>query len=141
MAISVFLDSNIILDLLDTDRPCSTEAQIIFNEIQNGSLQAYFSESVITTTDYVISKKFNYQQRIEIIQDLLSLINIIECTNDAVTASLQIKNADIEDALLYTLAKTKNVNYFISNDKKAQNKLSTTKLPVLGSKALVKLLV
>ena len=59
MAIKLFLDTNIILDVLDTERPFSKESQILFRFINDGTVTAYFSESVITTTDYILIKKFS----------------------------------------------------------------------------------
>jgi predicted nucleic acid-binding protein len=47
MAIKLCLDTNIILDVLDTERPFSKESQILFGLIDAGTVLAYFSESVI----------------------------------------------------------------------------------------------
>lgn len=140
MATKIFLDTNIILDILDTDRPFSKESEILFGLIESGSLVAYFSESVVTTTDYILTKKFTNTKRISIINDLLKLITIIGCSNIIVENALSKNNGDIEDAILYELALSQKSDYFITNDKQALKKMATKKLPVVSTKDFLQLM-
>jgi predicted nucleic acid-binding protein len=139
MAIKIFLDTNIIFDLLDTDRQYNSEALEIFNGIENNKFIAYFSESVIATADYIFIKKYTLKQRLQILKDLLNLITVIECTNIIVESAIENTFSDVEDLILHELAKSKTIDYFITNDKQAQKKLTTKKLPVIGSKAFLKM--
>jgi len=134
MATKIFLDTNIILDLLDQERPFSGESEVLFRLIDDGSFQAYFSESVITTTDYILTKKFANTKRIDILTDLLKMVTVIECSNSIVKSALLKNENDLEDAILYELALTEKLDYFISNDKQALKKLSTKKLPIVTTK-------
>ena len=134
MATKIFLDTNIILDLLDQERPFSGESEVLFRLIDDGSLQAYFSESVITTTDYILTKKFANTKRIDILTDLLKMVTVIECSNSIVKSALLKNENDLEDAILYELALTEKLDYFITNDKQALKKLSTKKLPIVTTK-------
>ena len=138
MATKIFLDTNIILDLLDAERVFYTESKTLFKGIETGKFLAYFSESVITTTDYILTKKYDYTQRLDILNDLLKMLTIIKCTNDIVKMALQNNEGDIEDAILYELAITEKIDYFITNDKQAQKKLASKKLPVISSKDFLK---
>ena len=139
MATKLFLDTNIILDILDRERPFSKEAEVLFKFIEDGNLLAYISESVVTTTDYVLIKKFTNVQRVSILTDLLKLVTIIECSNRIVRNAL-LKSADVEDAILYELALTEKLEYFITNDKQALKKLATKKLPIVTTKDFLQLL-
>ena len=134
MAIKLFLDTNIILDILDAERPFSKESEILFKFIEDGALQAYFSESVVTTTDYVLKKKFTNAKRVSILTDLLQLVTIIDCSNSIVQNALLKNKSDVEDAILYELALTEKLDYFITNDKQALKKLATKKLPIITTK-------
>jgi predicted nucleic acid-binding protein len=140
MAIKLFLDTNIILDVLDTERPFSKESQILFGLIDAGTVLAYFSESVITTTDYILIKKFSRTQRINIINDLLKLVTVIECTNSIVQNAIIKNETDIEDAILYELANNQKLDYFITNDKQALKKLASKKLPIVNTKEFLRIL-
>jgi len=134
MATKIFLDTNIILDLLDQERPFSGESEVLFRLIDDGSFQAYFSESVITTTDYILTKKFANTKRIDILTDLLKMVTVIECSNSIVKSALLKNENDLEEAILYELALTEKLDYFITNDKQALKKLSTKKLPIVTTK-------
>ncbi len=138
MATKLFLDTNIILDVLDTERPFSKESQILFGLIDAGTVLAYFSESVITTTDYILIKIFSRTQRINIINDLLKLVNVIECTNSIVQNAIIKNETYIEDAILYELANNQKLDYFITNDKQALKKLATKKLPIVSTKEFLR---
>lgn len=140
MATKIFLDTNIILDILDTERPFSKESEVLFRFIEDGSLLAYFSESVITTTDYVLIKKFTNTRRVSILSDLLKLITIIECTNSIVQNALLKNEPDVEDAILYELALTEKLDYFITNDKQALKKPANKKLPIITTKGFLVLM-
>ena len=134
MATKLFLDTNIILDILDRERPFSIESEVLFKSIEDGTFLAYFSESVITTTDYVLIKKFANAQRVSILTDLLKLVTIIACSNNIVQNALLKNENDVEDAILYELALTEKLDYFITNDKQALKKLATKKLPIITTK-------
>lgn len=140
MATKLFLDTNIILDILDRERPFSKEAEVLFKFIEDGTFAAFFSESVITTTDYVLIKKFTNVQRVSILTDLLKLVTIIECSNRIVRNALLKSETDVEDAILYELALTEKLEYFITNDKQALKKLATKKLPIVTTKDFLQLL-
>ncbi len=140
MAIKLFLDTNIILDVLDTERPFSKESQILFGLIEAENVIAYFSESVITTTDYILIKKIARTQRINIINDLLKLVTVIECTNSIVQNAIIKNETDIEDAILYELANNQKLDYFITNNKHALKKLASKKLPIVSTKEFLRIL-
>lgn len=44
MATRIFLDTNIILDLLDNQRQCHKEAVLLFKLIDNGEVMAFFQK-------------------------------------------------------------------------------------------------
>jgi predicted nucleic acid-binding protein len=134
MATKLFLDTNIILDLLDRERPFSKESEVLFKFIEDGSFPAYISESVITTTEYVLIKKFTTFQRVNILTDLLKMVTIIACSNSIVRNALLKNENDVEDAILYELALTEKIDYFITNDKQALKKPATKKLPIINTK-------
>jgi predicted nucleic acid-binding protein len=140
MAIKLFLDTNILLDLLDVDRPFAKEAKPLFLFIENGICSAYISESVITTVDYILQKKFNAALRISFLKAIINLVTILPCTNEIVSTVLQNNPFDIEDEILFELATSTNLDYFITNDKDAQKKLSTKKLPAISTKAFLKIM-
>jgi len=140
MAYKIFLDTNIIIDFLQPVRPFHEEAQILFTHIAKDSFTAYISESVITTTPYLIRKEYSPNEINEILKNLNLKLKILSCTNAFITAALQAGPPDFEDALLYQVALHHQMDYFITSNIKDFNKIKNPQLPVLRAKDLNKLL-
>jgi predicted nucleic acid-binding protein len=62
------------------------------------------------------------------------MITVIGCSNSIVKSALLKNENDLEDAILYELAFTEKLDYFITNDKQALKKRSTKKLPIVTTK-------
>lgn len=133
MATKVFLDTSIILDLLDDKRAFHEYVLPIYLAIESGEIDGYISESVLTSADYVLTKMVPREKRNSIWQELLETVQIIPCTTKLCKSALQVTHTDFEDALLYLLAAASEMDYFISNDK-GLRKLSSSALPVISPK-------
>ncbi|HLO44577.1 MAG TPA: PIN domain-containing protein [Leadbetterella sp.] len=121
MATRIFLDTNIILDLLDNQRECHKEAVLLFKLIDNGEVMAFFSESVVATTDYILQKLLSKDFRTEFFREISRKIQILPCSNMILDRALSLEFEDFEDALLFQLALENRVDFFITNDKKLLN--------------------
>ncbi|MCP9770631.1 PIN domain-containing protein [Lacihabitans sp. LS3-19] len=118
MATKIFLDTNIVLDLLDNQRQCHSEAVLLFDLIDNGEVLAYISESVVTTTDYILQKLLSKSFRVEFFKEISKKIQILSCNNLILDRAIILELEDLEDAILYQMAIENKIDYFISNDKK-----------------------
>ena len=107
MATRIFLDTNIILDLLDNQRQCHKEAVLLFELIDNGEVMAFFSESVITTTDYILQKLLSKDLRTEFFGEMSRKIQILPCSNMILDRALSLEFGDLEDVILFQLALAK----------------------------------
>lgn len=121
MATRIFLDTNIILDLLDNQREFHKEAVLLFKLIDNGEVMAFFSESVVATTDYILQKLLSKDFRTEFFREISRKIQILPCSNMILDRALSLDFEDFEDALLFQLALENRVDFFITNDKKLLN--------------------
>ncbi len=121
MAIRIFLDTNIILDLLDNQRQCHKEAILLFELIDNGEVMAFFSESVVTTTDYILEKLLSKDVRAEFFGEISRKIQILPCSNMILDRALSLEFGDLKDIILFQLALENKVDFFITNDKKLLN--------------------
>ena len=137
MDIKIFLDTNIILDLLDEKRPFHKEAVDLFARVENGDIDAFISESVLSTTDYILCKLIPKQKRIAVINDLLNYTSVLPLTKAVCQKALKSPVDDFEDALLYQMAIENNLDYFVSNDSSFLKK-SLPALPVISTKNLLK---
>ena len=121
MATRIFLDANIFLDLLDNQRQCHKEAVLLFELIDNGEVMAFFSESVVTTTDYLLQKLLSKDLRTEFFGEISKKIQMLPCSNMILDRAVSLEFGDLEDLVLFQLALENKVDFFITNDKKLLN--------------------
>ena len=140
MAIKIFLDTNIILDVFDNKRIFHSDSTAIYHLIEKGSIVAFVTESVVTTTDYVLQKLLQKGTRQMLFAELNNILHILPCRQQHFQTALQTNFDDLEDALLHQIALGNKVDYFVSNDKALNKKLSSLLLPVITSKGLMKML-
>jgi predicted nucleic acid-binding protein len=140
MAFNAFLDTNIIVDLLDPLRPFHEESMYLFNFLDQAKFKAYYSESVVTTTAYVIRKDYPKNKICEIIDSLNKRIILLPCTAGNVTDATGKLPPDFEDGLLYEIALHHQLDYFITSNTKDFKRIQNSMLPVINAKAFNKIL-
>ena len=116
MAIKVFLDTNIILDLLDSKRRFHASSKQLFFHIENRKLKGYISESVMRNMDYILQKLWPKPERDQFFEALLETITVLSCKTSTSQNALQIALPDLEDAILFQIAIENEVDFLVSND-------------------------
>ena len=140
MAYKVFLDTNIIVDFLQPVRPFHEDAQALFLFLSKDVFTAYISESLITTTPYLIRKNYSVDEVNTILKNLSQKLKMLSCTSMQVLAALQKQPPDFEDALLYEIALHHQMDYFVTTNTKDFKKIQQVSLPVIRAKDLNKIL-
>jgi predicted nucleic acid-binding protein len=110
----IFLDTNILLDLL-LEREKVKEAMIILNSIDRGVYEGVILDITLINIDYISRK-----QQVDA-KDFLKLLvqdcKVIGADNNLSIEALNLDNSDFEDSLQYVCAKNSGCEYIISNDK------------------------
>ena len=140
MAFNIFLDINIVADLLDNKRLWHKEASALFAAAEKEDINCYVSESVLNTTAYIVSKNLPVTTTVSIFSYLLSFIKVLPISNKIYIEALQNVKNDIEDSVLYQIALSEKMDYFITNDLKDFKKIENSSLPVIQAKQLLELL-
>ena len=118
----VFLDTNVIADLHDVNRPFNKESikamEILFRE---ENTEIYTSCDVITTLYYILSK-INKKKALDIIEEVNEWCSVIEFANKEIQECCMLmkenaKYKDLEDTIQYVMAKKMNCDLILSNDK------------------------
>ncbi len=140
MAFKVFFDTNIIVDFFIDNRLGHEDAKKLIAAVENNVIKGYFSECVVNTTAYLVRKSIAINQfRVEM-DEMLTLVKILPCTNSIAKAAYSISQNDLEDAVLYQLAFENKVDYFITSDLKDLKKISHPLLPIINAKKMIELL-
>lgn len=141
MAYKVFLDTNIVLDIFHRDRPFYDEAVQLFYHLDENKFTAFYSESVLTTTAYVLRKTMKARDINKAIISLNKKISFLPCYSFLPDKSLQNDPSDFEDALLYEIALHHQLDYFITSNTKDFKAIQNTLLPVINAKGFNKILI
>jgi|ACQI01.1.fsa_nt_gi predicted nucleic-acid-binding protein len=121
----IFLDANVCLDLLDSNRPTSTKSINWFLANKDNSiLKFYFSSDFITTFYYILTEKRKVEPKKAILAiDLLvdEIIPVYIKNQDFLQAKdnfFKNKFNDFEDLIILNSANRIGCKEFITNDKK-----------------------
>lgn len=78
--LKLFLDTNIILDLLADRKPFSNAAYKIFREAKRNKWNLYTSSYSILTTFYILQKELNSRRANDAIETILKRVEIQDLT-------------------------------------------------------------
>jgi len=116
MAYKIFLDTNIIIDLL-MERSYELDS---INEIINLAgkeiVNLYISESVITSIFYILRKEKKIDP-LSAFREMCKTMDVIPFSKDILYYSIE-KYKDKEDGILYFLASKAKMDYFITRNVK-----------------------
>jgi len=138
MASKVFLDANVLLDF-SLKRDNYLDSKQLIQLIVDGELQAFITPSIVHITSYWLTKSYGADKAKEILLQLLTDIQVIDCNHAVTINALNSKMNDIEDALQYYTALHHKLDFFISADKDLK-KAAIPNLPVYSPKAFLELI-
>ncbi|MEA1956089.1 MAG: type II toxin-antitoxin system VapC family toxin [Campylobacterota bacterium] len=114
----VFLDSNIVLDILNSSRSQSEEAKLLWKELVVNDIDIVISEDMLSTVFYINKNKKTTLEFFNVIRRRWIISSFGEkLIEDAIAISLE-KNLDLEDVLQCLCAKNNKCDILITNDKK-----------------------
>lgn len=95
----VFVDTNILIDLIADRRPFSKFAIQIFSKAEERKIKLYTSSHSIATTHYLLKKYIDEKELRDILYNVLDYLNIVAIDQDVIKKGLKSKHKDFEDAL------------------------------------------
>jgi len=115
----LFIDTNIIIDLLADRKPFSNSAYVLFKEAKLNRWKLFTSSNSILTTFYILEKQLNSNDANRAIETILNRIEIQDLTKKDLILAIKSKTEDLEDASQIECAnKIGKVNYIVTRDKK-----------------------
>ena len=95
----VFLDTNIIVDLIADRKPFSKQAIEIFNKAEQKQIKLFTSSHSIATTHYLLKKYIDEKTLRDVLFTLLDYLIVIPVDMDVLKKGLRSKHKDFEDAI------------------------------------------
>lgn len=115
----IFIDTNIIIDLLTDRQPFSKHAVLLFNYSDKNKIRIYASSHSIATSYYLIKKVLADKELRNLIADLLDYISIIEINTKILKKALVSKVNDFEDAIQVEAANSNpKIDFIVTRNKK-----------------------
>ncbi len=117
--IKVFLDTNILIDLIADRRPYSKYAVLLFKKAEEKKVKLYTSSHSIATSHYLLKKYMDEKDLRSTLLSLLDYINIISIETDTIKKGLKSSHKDFEDALQIIAAQSvEKMEYIVTRNLK-----------------------
>ena len=117
MKFKIFIDSDIILDVLSMREPFYKSAAALFSLVEKRKIEGFTSPIVFSNIHYVLRKRVSKQNTLESLKSLKNLIHILPVDKRTIELALDSSFEDFEDAIQYYCAEQNRVNYFITRNK------------------------
>ena len=132
----VFLDTNILLDFVIEKREYHEEAVELFNLKFSNELKIYCSTHSIATLHYFIRKEMNEVSSKKYISQLMSMLETVDVTKQALERAVVSNFHDFEDAIQFFSATSNNqIQFIVTNDKTG---FRNSSIPVFSSHEFLK---
>ncbi len=115
--IELFVDSDIILDLLAQREPHYIHAARLFTLIDQNEVVAYTSPLIFANLHYILKKQSSNLLALKNLRKLKTLINILSIDEKVIEQSLNSEFNDFEDAIQYFTAVNNGITLIITRNK------------------------
>ena len=102
----VFLDTNIIVDLIADRKPFSKFSIEIFKKAEENKIKLFTSSHSIATTHYLLKKYLEEKLLRDVLYNLLDYITVVAVDTDILKKGLRSKHKDFEDSIQILCAST-----------------------------------
>lgn len=127
--IKVYVDTNIVLDLLARREPFYIDAAVLFTLADQKKIKVSASALTIANVAYILRRQLSSEELTSILKKLLLLLNILPLDERVVNHALvNAEFADFEDCLQYYTAIDNSQNIIITRNLKDYK---NSKLPVM----------
>ncbi|MFN0082697.1 MAG: PIN domain-containing protein [Ferruginibacter sp.] len=132
MSFNIFVDSDVILDVLLVREQFFNDSCAVFNLSQQEKISLYTSSSIILNVQYVGQKLISKQKMSRTLYYLVeSFLEIINPSKTSVLKAYKSDFLDFEDAVqYYTAVEFGKINYIITRNTKDYKK-TQTQIPIL----------
>ncbi|MEI8099607.1 MAG: PIN domain-containing protein [Sediminibacterium sp.] len=95
----IFVDTNILVDMLADRKPFSKYAIEIFNAAENKKVKLFTSSHSIATTYYLLKKFIDDSSLRKTLLGLIEFMTVISVDTEVLTKGLRSKQKDFEDSI------------------------------------------
>jgi predicted nucleic acid-binding protein len=114
---NLFLDTNVIIDVLADRKPFSESSAKLFDYAEKGKINLYISALSYSNIYYIVRKICSHKEMLSMLRDLEAMTTMLDVTKQVITDSLNTSFKDFEDSIQYnTAVSNKKVEAIITRD-------------------------
>ncbi|MEA3496668.1 MAG: PIN domain-containing protein [Bacteroidota bacterium] len=133
---ALFIDTNIIIDLLSRRKPFYDESAELFSLADQKIIELNISSLTIANTSYTLLRQTDSKRAKEILRKLRLIVNILPLDGKIIDVALNDDSfTDFEDGLQYFTAIENNQDLIITRNLKD---FKASKLPVMTARQFLK---
>jgi len=132
---NIFLDTNIVLDLLAYRMPFYTEAAKLFSLADKKKLKLSISSLCLADANYILSKQNPEMEVRKILRKFKVLVNVLPLDDKISDLALNSEFKDFEDAIQYFTAIENDQDIIITRN---QPDFKESKIPIMTAGEFIK---
>jgi predicted nucleic acid-binding protein len=132
---NIFLDTNIVLDLLAYRMPFYTEAAKLFSLADKKQLKLSISALCLADSNYILSKQHPEIEVRKVLRNFKVLVNVLPLDDKISDLALNSDFKDFEDAIQYFTAIENDQDLIITRN---QQDFKESKIPVMTAGEFIK---
>lgn len=125
----VFLDTNVLLDLIADREPFADDAALIFAKAEQGIFELHVCSLSFPNIHYLVEKIKGKKKAMEAMRYLRPMVKILPVDAQCIEAAIRRNGIDFEDDIQLECAVAADMDVIISRDNKG---FSNAKIPVLS---------
>ena len=114
----VFVDTDIVLDLLSNREPFYSHSAQLFSEADKGKIRIHVSSLTFSNLNYILSRQYSVDQSRKKLLKFKTLVTVLSVTDKVVELALSSDFKDFEDGLQYFTAIENNLKTLLTRNLK-----------------------
>lgn len=114
----ILIDTNIVLDMLLGREPFEKSSTKVFEQAENGKVEAFLTANSITDIVYILRKKYDKEKIRDAVLELMKFIKIVSVTSKDINKAFDYLFTDYEDALQTQCAIKIKADYIVTRNVK-----------------------
>ena len=114
----VFVDTDIVLDLLSNREPFYSHSAQLFSEADKGKIRIHVSSLTFSNLNYILSRQYSVDQARKKLLKFKTLVTVLSVTDKVVELALSSDFKDFEDVLQYFTAIENNLKTLLTRNLK-----------------------
>jgi predicted nucleic acid-binding protein len=131
----VFVDTDIVLDLLGNRKPFCRHAAELFSIADRSEITIFVSSLSFSNLNYILSKQYSSNQARKILMKFKTLVTVLSVSDKVVELALLSDFKDFENALQYFTALENGVTLLLTRNLKDYK---TAGIPIMTAEQYLK---